>query len=661
MQRDEWHPAACGKDEVFAVVGEFSGEDAVECFARMRFGKTRCIFPDHEERAGSERGAGGEGESDALIEKQTAHIERRGARVFEFDEIVFVARDRPDGGVVVADFGDAQFGKILRVFIPRLGEGAPRFAVFDARLDSLQRTEQDGLCIPFRVRRDASAGQARIGAIEREIDRAGGVGIRERDELRGGDISAGGRDRGRVDRGIKSAIFQLLEHNRGADREIVLDELDACRVQPVLPSEQMRGAIRSRHEIEVFRRRLAIARVQREERPDRSARVIVREEGIAPPRGLADDCEIDLIHARLKPRRRFRRSEHAIAEEVLLHTIRDAEAKVRVEAQRLPDVPHVAHRVVEFAAVEIAERIVHWLFADHVVGLRVEHRQLPIVDKKAESEVALAALNCAPIILHAAARRIVARRAVVADEHVVDQVIHIHQPLVGRVARAVGIVALHTLIFRSRCEVRIRRIVQPPPGGDRAVRVVCPAECVVVFYHIVVALVSAEIVRGKRRVVPLLRVVEAPVKSVDVKMEKVAAIARLAHRDLRIAAPLIADEIVLFLPSPVPRGNLIAAQIELVANRRALRAEHWILKLRRTVIAAEKQTQRVFRVARIAARSAADSDAAIYLKTGRAVRFDQLDRSSALPLFAVLLWVIVDTALFVEETVQRHYDRNRRK
>src|SRR5262249_47731362 len=148
---------------------------------------------------------------------------------------------------------------------------------------------------------------------------------------------------------------------------------------------------------------------------------------------------------------------------------------------------------------------------------------------------------------------------------------------------------------------------------------------------------------------PFVDVVEPPVEAVDVEMIEGPVRRGLAQDELRVAAEDVAraghDGVAL----EGPRIILHRAQVELVEGIRSLGAEQRVVQLVRAVVLAEEEPEGVLRIVSAAAISAADAQAAVDLKTLRAVGIDEFDGGVALEGALVPAGVGVDARDVVEE------------
>jgi hypothetical protein len=206
-------------------------------------------------------------------------------------------------------------------------------------------------------------------------------------------------------------------------------------------------------------------------------------------------------------------------------------------------------------------------------------------------------------------------------------------------------------IRRRRLEPRGRDVLGRLPGFARSVVGIDRLDDVPLVFE-------PAVVRGSHLGVGQLdHVVEAPVQAVEVDVEEAAVGRDLAHVDLRVAHPLVAD-VVRARDPEAPRLVVARAQAKLVEARDRRVGEQRVLELGRPVVGLERQPQRLLQVLH-AAEPALDARAAVDLKAGRAVGKNQLGRSAALPLAAAPARVRIDSVLGAEEIVDVHHDRDR--
>ena len=260
----------------------------------------------------------------------------------------------------------------------------------------------------------------------------------------------------------------------------------------------------------------------------------------------------------------------------------------------------------------------------------------------------------------------------VVVNHVVEVDDIVHQ--VGRVEvdRVLGIArAVRVLSHRLAVVVRVRagealvhrHVPERLPGVDRALGGAGHVAGLRGLDDVVEVGVAAVVRLGVVLVAALLRLVEAPVVSVDEQVVVAAPRVELAHVALRVAREHLMDEGVLLVGavgSVRPGVVLRSAQVDLLELARALVAEERELERPVAVVIAEEETERVLRVLRVAAERAADADAA---RRGESVgvvrRVDLLHHRGALPFASVArLGVHVDALDRVEEVVRVDDERD---
>ena len=137
-------------------------------------------------------------------------------------------------------------------------------------------------------------------------------------------------------------------------------------------------------------------------------------------------------------------------------------------------------------------------------------------------------------------------------------------------------------------------------------------------------------------------------------MIEIAARGRFAHRELKVAVELVAEEYAAQVAGQAPGIILRATQVDVVESLRAFLPEERIFQFAFAVLRAEKETEGVLGIHRHAAEPAANSHAAIDLKALRSVRINQFQRAGALRLLAVLPCIGINTAISLEEIVEIH-------
>ena len=236
-------------------------------------------------------------------------------------------------------------------------------------------------------------------------------------------------------------------------------------------------------------------------------------------------------------------------------------------------------------------------------------------------------------------------------QHVVNEIVHVEQVLVGRIGCAVRVQSLDLEIVGVVGKPVGRRHPQTGPGAHVAVggenRV---AGARVHLDNIIILFVAAKIACAVRGFGPLGGVVKAPILPVDVKMVKIPSLGRLALGVLGVARELVAQTDEPVVPFETPRVIFKRSQVIAVERvHAALVGECRKLQLRRAVFRAEKEAKRVFGIARAAAVAATNADAGVDLKTFRAVGINQFNRRGPFPGDAVLARVRINARGRVEQ------------
>src|SRR5206468_3035919 len=124
------------------------------------------------------------------------------------------------------------------------------------------------------------------------------------------------------------------------------------------------------------------------------------------------------------------------------------------------------------------------------------------------------------------------------------------------------------------------------------------------FDDIVIVSVAAIVGRGIRSFRALARIKQTPVLPVNVEMNVTAALALVAHQQLRIARELIAQENSLRVALEAPGIVLEGAQVEGIELARSVLAKDFEAQFARAVILAEVEPEGVLGIIRAAAESA---------------------------------------------------------
>ena len=165
-------------------------------------------------------------------------------------------------------------------------------------------------------------------------------------------------------------------------------------------------------------------------------------------------------------------------------------------------------------------------------------------------------------------------------------------------------------------------------------------------------------------VAALLRLIEAPILTIDEEVIVAAARMELPHVALRVAREHFVDEGVRIAGFVGPGEVLRAAQVELVVFARLLvrlAREDIVLERAHAVGAAEEESERMLRVVGVAAVRPTDAQTRRDGEAvGRVERVDLLEHRLALPFLAASGRVDVDAGRAVEEVRRINYERNRR-
>ena len=246
-------------------------------------------------------------------------------------------------------------------------------------------------------------------------------------------------------------------------------------------------------------------------------------------------------------------------------------------------------------------------------------------------------------------------------EDVLDEVRHVEEDRILRIARAVGVESEHLVV------VRLVSLAVPFLRGDapqlvpRGRFALDDAGVVARLRRaddVVVRRRAAVVARGVVVVHALLGLVESPVDAVDEEVVVAAAVVRLAHRALGVAREAFVDErVAVFVVRPgVVLGRTEVDLLEFVG---AFVAEQRMLQRAHAVLAAEEEAERVLRMLRAAAERAADAQSRRNGELVRRVhRIDLLDHRLALPDASVARRVHVDAARAVEHALRVDHERH---
>ena len=282
------------------------------------------------------------------------------------------------------------------------------------------------------------------------------------------------------------------------------------------------------------------------------------------------------------------------------------------------------HRVAEIRVVRVDVR-------SRAVLARAEQRVLEVVCEKPEAAVRAGAVASAEPIVCARARGTVGIAHPEIEQEKIYKVVHVEQHRVRSRCDAIRSEAEDFKIVRvgRRGEVRLGLGPKLLPRDQVAV---CISRGVsgglLAFDHVVIVLEAAEVCFAKRRLGALFGIKEAPVNAVDVEVKVPQPPGMPAHVELCLARALLAHEGVRIAVSrrEAPRVILRGAEIELVKFLRSTPAKQRVLQLRFPIVPAEEKMEAVLRIIRVAGKTAANPNAAIYLKLITAIRLQRVRR-----------------------------------
>ena len=218
--------------QLLAAVVELARVEALNSHPGILRREGRRVAREHEEGAGREPRAVGEGEGKAVGEAQSAQIQCVRAGVFQFEEFHLITVGRPEVRRAIHDLRHLQRGKILHDVKRRFDERTPVGAVAHAGADEhgVRQRQRPGVQLCGGSKRAAPL--ARIGAVEREVNRAGRIRVREREQVAGRNQPAKRREARRVELRVKAGVAELIEEDARALRKP--GEHGGLRVQPGL-------------------------------------------------------------------------------------------------------------------------------------------------------------------------------------------------------------------------------------------------------------------------------------------------------------------------------------------------------------------------------------------------------------------------------------------
>ena len=484
-----------------------------------------------------------------------------------------------------------------------------------------------------RGRRQCSADQPRIGAIQRVIELPA-ASRQDRSEAQR-DLSAmliqngcvqAGKQRSRTS-GIQIRVPQLLDQHLAPLREIVVEDV-VDGGQPVRLGQR------------------------------RSSRSEFR---VAPAGGFGNDRELNLVSACSESLGHFLWGQRTAVKEELLGSVAELHA-ILADGHQL---------LVNPLRRTFLERVAGRERADAIL-LHVQQRVLGIVSEelKALPAVRRVAADAVPIVRRSVAEKCRDRRIQVAgvfdDQLIVDEIVDIQQHFEVGVVGAVRVLALQLekLVVAIR-EIGSRRDVvdcvpQPLPSIEISVRRIDRVRPGFDFDDVVVLFIATEIRRGIVRLGTFLRLIQAPVLAIDVEVIEIAARVGLSEVALRVPREDVTDKDPPGIGLERPRIILRRPQIELLNDLSTVFAEQRVVQLAVAILLAEEQPQRVFGIAGRAAESAAHAQAGVGLKAVAAVGIDQLDRRRAFPRDGVLRCVDIDPFGRIEQVRQVGDDAERR-
>ena len=313
---------------------------------------------------------------------------------------------------------------------------------------------------------------------------------------------------------------------------------------------------------------------------------------ITPTRRFTHDRAVDFVFSDQKTRAIGLRSEEAVIKKISVNAVRYPHSELGVLLEPEPNVLRIAlgqrHTGTSALRERVAGRPVRVNLANlpvddaGAIRIRVQQRVFGVVDEESEAAMlARAVPQPVPVVGRIVAEEIRDRRVEIAaiknDQHVVDEIIDFEQVFVSRVGRAIDVQALHLEVSRVGGQAVRRRPPQARPGRHVAVG---RKDIVTVrdLDRVVIVFVTTVVRCAVRRFRPFAGVVQTPILAIDVKMIKVAALALLAHCQLRVAGKLVAEKNPSRVALETPGIVLECAQIDLVKGVGAVVTEERILQ-----------------------------------------------------------------------------------
>ncbi len=407
-------------------------------------------------------GAAGKHKRDA-VKTEAAHVQRRRADVLHFKKFVAAAANR-----TIHQLGDPQrnaqrtHGEIAR------RQGAPA-SVEHARVHDHAAVQHERSSVRINQRAGCDRARAihtRIRSVGRIENRSACVGIDHGQGKTGGNISTQLIEHGRADVREQADGLVLIQYDRRAERKII---------------RGVAWIVRVAEQIVQFAQPVVIACVIGRQRIAAPARRFIHD-------GIGDFG--DALHVNRGRHVAFgmRRVgngiggigiKNAAGGQMFLQMIGEAQLKFRVVSQRVVNLRRAAGGVVR-----------------HDVSARAQQSDFGVPNHEFETRARRPLADDIPIVLRPV--RVVGP---VVDDHVVNQIVHVH-------------ILLQLLVLRVVCQAGIGQGQRGIPGvevaGDqlRSIRGVSD--------HVIIGVVAAEITRGEIVIRPFVNVVNPPIKAVEI-------------------------------------------------------------------------------------------------------------------------------------------------